>query len=79
MTYGNFKDLFRLTAYDKILRDETFNIAKRSKYDGYKQGIASLVYELSEKLAEDLHKPIIRKPEKRKLYSYNVNYTIFGC
>ena len=51
MVYGNFKILPRRTAYDKILRDETFNIAKTSKCDGYKQGIASLVYKFSWKIS----------------------------
>ena len=31
MAYGDFKDLSRRTASDKILRDETFNIAKNPK------------------------------------------------
>ena len=35
MAYGDFKDLNRRTAADKVLRDKAFNIAKNSKYDGY--------------------------------------------
>ena len=35
MAYGDFKDLKRRTASDKILRDKAFNIAKNAKYDGY--------------------------------------------
>ena len=35
MAYGDFKDLARRTASDKILRDEAFNIAKNFKYGGY--------------------------------------------
>ena len=38
MAYGDFKDLKRRTVSDKILRDKAFNIAKNSKYDGYKDG-----------------------------------------
>ena len=34
-SYGDFKDLTRRTAFDKILRDKAFNIAKTPKYDGY--------------------------------------------
>ena len=34
MVYGDFKDLKRRTASDKVLRDKAFNIAKNSKYDG---------------------------------------------
>ena len=35
MAFGDFKDLKRITASDKILRGKAFNIAKNSKYDGY--------------------------------------------
>ena len=34
MVYGDFKDLKRRTYSDKVLGDEAFNIAKKSKYDG---------------------------------------------
>ena len=34
MTNGNFKDLTRSTASAKVLRDESFDIAKNPKYDG---------------------------------------------
>ena len=44
MTYGDFKDLKRRTASDKILRDKVFNIAKNPKYDGYQRGLDSMVY-----------------------------------
>ena len=33
MAYGDFKDLTRTTASDKILRDKAFNIAKNPTYD----------------------------------------------
>ena len=33
MAYGDFKDLTRGTASDKILRDKAFNIAKNPRYD----------------------------------------------
>ena len=42
--YGDFKDLNRRTAADKLLSDKAFNIAKNSKYDGYQRGLASAVY-----------------------------------
>ena len=38
MAYGDFKDLKRRTASDKILRNKAFNIAKNPKYDGYQEG-----------------------------------------
>ena len=76
MAYGDFKDLARRTAADKVLRDKAFNIAKDPKYHGYQRGLASMVYKYfdkktagsgikcmpqNEQLAEELHKPIIRK------------------
>ena len=49
MAYGDFKDLIRRTAPDKILRDEAFNIAKNPKYDRYQRGLASIVYKFFDK------------------------------
>ena len=85
MAYGDSKDLNRRTAVDKVLCDKEFNIAKDPKYDGYQLGLASMAYKFFDKktsggtvknenvsnkeLAEELHKPIIRKLNKRKLYS----------
>ena len=77
MAYGDFKDLAKRAALDKFLRDKAFNIAKNLKHDGYQRGLASMVYKFFDKksagngikieiaqnqqLAEELHKPIIRK------------------
>ena len=85
MAYGDFKDLKRRTASEKVLRDKAFNIAKYPKYDGYQRGLTSTVYkffdknsagngvniplEFNEQLAKKLHKPIIRKFKKQKVYS----------
>ena len=44
MAYGDFKDLTRRTASDKILRGKAFKIAKNPKYDGYQTGLVSIVY-----------------------------------
>ena len=44
MAYGDFKDLTRRTASDKILIDKAFNFAKIPKYDEYQRGLASMVY-----------------------------------
>ena len=49
MVYGDFKDLARRTASDKVLRDEAFNIAKNPKYDGYQRGLDSMVYKCFDK------------------------------
>ena len=84
MAYGDFKDLAKWAVADKILRDNAFKIASDKKYDGYQRGLASMVYKFFDKksegsgivnnkgniqLAEELPKPIIRKFEKRKVYS----------
>ena len=93
MVYGDFKDLAKRTAADKVLRDKAFNIAKNPKYDGYQRGLASMVYKFfdkktkgsgvttlanksamkytpqNEQLADELHKPTIRKFLKSKVYS----------
>ena len=49
MAYGDFKDLKKRTASDKILRDKALNIVKNPKYDGYQRGVASMVYRLFDK------------------------------
>ena len=83
MAYGKSKDLAKRTQSDKILRDKALKIASDPKYDGYQRGLASMVYKFFDKkssgsgianepnyqLANELHKPIIRKFRKRKAYS----------
>ena len=39
MVYGDFKDLTRRTAFDKVLRDKAFNTAKNPKCDGYQKDL----------------------------------------
>ena len=46
MADGDFKDLTRRTASDKVLWNKAFNIAKNPKYDGCQRGLASMVYNL---------------------------------
>ena len=84
MAYGDFKDLAERTAADKALRNKSFKIASDQKYDGYQRGLASMLYKFFDKkssgsglannkeniqLANELHKPIIKKFNKRKVYS----------
>ena len=100
MTYGDFKDLTKRAATDKVLRDKAFKIGSDQKYDGYQRGLASMVYKFFDKklqgsgrplssasyrplssasqlasnkesiqLADEPHKPIIRKFKKRKVHS----------
>ena len=42
MAYGDFKDLNRRTATDKLLHGKAFNIAKNQKYDGCQRGLINL-------------------------------------
>ena len=50
MVFGDFKDLAKITAADKILRDKAaFNIASDQKYDGYQRGLASMIYKCFDK------------------------------
>ena len=63
------------TQPDKVLRDKAFKIASNPNCDGYRRGLASMVYkffnnkssgsgianEPNHQLANELHKPIIRK------------------
>ena len=65
------------------MKDKAFKIVSDPKYDGYQRGLASMVYKFFDKkssgsgianepnyqLANELHKPIIRKFKKRKVYS----------
>ena len=85
MAYRDFKDLNRKTFADKLLRDKAFNIANDLKYDGYQRGLPSMVYKFLDKetsgsgiknenisnkeLSEELHKPINRNFNKRKVHS----------
>ena len=51
MAYGDYEDLKKRTAADKVLRDKAFNIPKDPKYDGYQRGLGSMVYKLFDKKA----------------------------
>ena len=78
--YADHKDLINRTEADKVLRDKAYDIASNPKYNGYQRGLASMVYKFFDKksmgsgiasssiLADELHKPIIRKFDKRKVY-----------
>ena len=42
MAYGDFKDLNRRAAADKVLYDKAFNNTKNPKNDGYQCELASM-------------------------------------
>ena len=85
MAYGDFRDLKRRTQSDKVLKNKAFEIASNPKYDGYQRELASMVYKFfnekskgagiknkineNQQLANELHKPIIRKFKTTKVYS----------
>ena len=64
------------------MRDRAYEIAINSKYDGYQRGLASKFFDkkigsgttskmranLNEVLPQELHKPVITKCKRRKLY-----------
>ena len=75
MAYGKSKDLVKRTQSNKVLKNKAFKIASDPKYEGYQRGLASMFYKLFDKkssrsgvankpncqLANELHKPIIKK------------------
>ena len=83
MAYGKSKDSAKRTQSNKVLRNKAFKIASDPKYDGYQRGLASMVFKFFDKkssgsgvatgpsyqLANELHKQIIRKFKRRKVYS----------
>ena len=92
MAYGDFKDLAKRTAANRVLKNKAFNIAKDPKYDGYQRGLASMVYKFfdkktagsgvksiaqNEQLVDELHKTIITKFFLKNIFSIQRQY--LGC
>ena len=91
--YADHKDLINRTEADKVLKDKAYDIASNSEYDGYQRGLASMVYKFFDKksagsgintiksnssiLADELHKPVIRKSKKKEKYIHNLKI-IYG-
>ena len=78
--YSDSKDLAKKTISEKILKDRVYEIARNRNYNGYQRTLASMVYKLfdkktgsgvsvNEQLAEELHKPVIKKFKRRKVYT----------
>ena len=82
--YADHKDLINRTKSDKVLRDQADDVVSNPEYDGYQRGLARMVYKFFDKksmgsgmaktsssiLADELHKPAIKKFNKRKVYSH---------
>ena len=56
MAYGKSKDLIKRTQSDKVLKDKAFKIASNPNYDSYQRGLASMVYNFSDKKSALLDK-----------------------
>ena len=83
--YADQKDLINRTEADKVLRDKAYDIASNPEYDSYQRGLASMIYKFFDKksigsgttklkdssliLANELHEPVIKKFNTRKVYS----------
>ena len=77
--YSDSKALAKITISDMILKVRAYEIARNRKYDGYQTALASMVYKffdkntgsglsVNEQLAKELHKPVIKKFKRRKVY-----------
>ena len=81
--YTKYKDAENRLISDQKLKNSAYGIASNPEDDGYQRGLASMVYKFLDKrsmgsgiardsssiLADELHKPIIKKINKRKVYS----------
>ena len=79
--YSDSKYLSNRTVADRILKDRANDIAIIPEYDGYQRGLANMVFKffdkktgsgvkasVNEELAQELHKPVMKKPKRRKIY-----------
>ena len=73
---GDFKDLARRTASDKVLKNIAFNIAENPKYDGYQRWLASMVYkcffnwmQIMKNQPKNYTNQLLKKNKKRTVYS----------
>ena len=84
VAYSDSKNLNKRTAADKVLRDKAYKIANDPKYYGSQRGLVSMVHKFFDKktagsgvksipqnqqLADELHRLIIKKNKKRRVYS----------
>ena len=78
--YSNSKDLTKRTISDKTLKDRAYEFARNCNYDGYQRALTSMFYMflkmetesgviVNEELTEELHKSVIKKLKKRKVYA----------
>ena len=76
MVYGIFRNFFRRTASDKVLREKAFNTAKNPKYDSCQRALASMVYIVFDKRSASLTDKFVSSgAAKSKIISSLTNYT----
>ena len=82
IAYGKSKVLVKRAKSEKVLRNKAFEIPRHPKYDGHETEQALMLYKVFGKnscesgvatepyyqLANELHRQIIKKPKKRKVY-----------
>ena len=86
MAYNKFKDLEKRTQSNIVLKNKALKKASSPKYNGYERGLSSMVYKFFDKkskgfgleenqeLADELHKPIIRKYKKKSIFFFQGQY-----
>ena len=84
MAHGDFKDLTRKTASDKILLDKAFKIVKNPKSDGYQCGLASMVYNFfykktSPMYASNLLEVVLKMKVSLRRINWRITQTNFFC
>ena len=78
-TYSDSKDLAKRIISDNILKNRDYQIVRTRGYDKYQRALASMFYNffdkktgsgisVNEQLAKELHKPVIKKSKRRKVY-----------
>ena len=83
MANNKYKDLKERAQSDIVLKNKAYKIALNPKVDGFQRALVSMVWKVFDKrskkvlgssienkiLANEFHKPIIRKFKRRKVYS----------
>ena len=92
MAYNKYKDLKERTQSDIVLENKAYKVATNLKFDSFQRTLDSMVWKFfkkkskkvlgsglnKEKLADELHKSIIKKFKRRKVYS-SFKDNIWAC
>ena len=80
VAYYDSEDLSKRTISAKILKERADKVARNCKNDGYQWALASMLFKIfdkrtgsgtstNEEIAEELHKPVIKKSKWRQIYA----------